>query len=142
MKRHMGLILMIVCLPLLLGMGSQGGTPADKIPVPEKKFTATFVDQMDVTTLCIDVSIEGGTALQGKIGEGTYTLAFDNIREIVFRRHEEKLYGQIRMPDGGSIELVVAKDKKAYGRTKFGTFQIRLNDLKKMIIEPALQKKS
>jgi hypothetical protein len=34
------------------------------------------------------------------------------------------------------------KDKKAYGRTKFGTFRIRLNDLKKMIIEPALQKKS
>jgi hypothetical protein len=45
-------------------------------------------------------------------------------------------------PDGNSIELVIGKDKKVYGRTKFGTFQIRLNDLKKMIIEPALQKKS
>ena len=46
------------------------------------------------------------------------------------------------MPDGNSIELVIGKDKKAYGRTKFATFQIRLNDLKKMVIEPALQKKS
>jgi hypothetical protein len=142
MKRHFGLILIIVCLPLLLGMGSQGGTPADKIPVPAKKFTATFVDQMDVTTQCSEVSIEGGTALQGKIGEGTYTVAFENIREIIFRQHEERLYGQIRMPDGSSIELVVGKDKKAYGRTKYGTFQIRLNELKKMIIEPALQKKN
>jgi hypothetical protein len=34
-------------------------------------------------------------------------------------------------PDGNSIELVIGKDKKVYGRTKFGTFQIRLNDLKK-----------
>lgn len=142
MKRHLGVILMFVCLPLLLGMGSQGGTPADKIPVPAKKFMATFVDQMDVTTQSTDVSIEGGTALQGKMGEGTYTVAFENIREIVFRQHEERLYAQVRMPDGSSIELVVGKDKKAYGRTKFGTFQIRLNDIKKMIIEPALQKKN
>lgn len=142
MKRHFGFILMILCLPLLLGMGSQGGTPADKIPVPTKKFTATFVDQTDVTTQCSDVSIEGGTALQGKIGEGTYTVNFENVSEIVFRQYEERLYGKIKMPDGSSIELVVGKDKKAYGRTKFGTFQIRLNDLKKMIIEPALQKKN
>lgn len=142
MKRHFSLILVIVCLPLLLGMGSQGGTPTEKIPVPSKKFMATFVDQMDVTTQCSEVSIEGGIALQGKIGEGTYTVAFENIREIVFRLHEEKLYGQVRLHDGSSIELVVGKDKKAYGRTKFGTFQIRLHDLKKMIIEPILQKKS
>jgi len=142
MKRHYCFILMLVCFPFLLGMGSQGGTPADIIPVPEKKFTATFVDQMDVLTQCSDVSIEGGTALQGKIGEGTYTVAFENIKEVVFRLHEERLHGQVRLPDGSSIELIVGKDKKAYGRTKFGTFQIRLNNLKKMIIEPALQKKS
>jgi hypothetical protein len=142
MKRHFCFLLMILSLPLLLGMGSQGGTPDDKIPVPEKKFTATFVDQMDVTTQCTDVSIGGGTSLQGNIGEGTYTVSFENIREVVFRQHAERLYGQVKMPDGNSIELVIGKDKKAYGRTKFGTFQIRLNDLKKMIIEPALQKKS
>jgi len=142
MKRNFSFFLMILCLPLLLGMGSQGGTPADKIPVPARKFIATFVDQMDITTQCSDVSIEGGTALQGKVGEGTYTIDFENIQEVVFRQHAEKLNGQVKMRDGSSIELIIGKDKKAYGRTKFGTFQIRLNDLKKMIIEPALQKKS
>ena len=142
MKRNFSFFLMILCLPLLLGMGSQGGTPADKIPVPARKFIATFVDQMDITTQCSDVSIEGGTALQGKVGEGTYTIDFENIQEVVFRQHAEKLNGQVKMRDGSSIELIIGKDKKAYGRTKFGAFQIRLNDLKKMIIEPALQKKS
>ncbi|MDO9558852.1 MAG: hypothetical protein Q7I89_04105 [Syntrophales bacterium] len=142
MKRNFTYLLMILCLPLLLGMGSQGGMPADKIPVPEKKFKATFVDQMDVATECTDVSIEGSTVLQGRIGEGTYTVTFENIQEVVFRRHAEKLYGQVKMLDGSSIELIIGKDKKAYGRTKFGTFQIRINDLKKMIIEPGLQKKS
>ncbi|MFH1081143.1 MAG: hypothetical protein V1766_12945 [Pseudomonadota bacterium] len=140
MKRNFIFLLMILCLPLLLGMGSPGGTPVDKIPVPDKKFKATFIDQTDVATECTDVSIEGSTALQGKIGEGTYTVAFENIREVVFRQQAEKLYGQVKMPDGNSIELIIGKDKKAYGQTKFGTFQIRINDLKKMIIDPVLQK--
>jgi hypothetical protein len=141
MKRNFGFLLVILCLPLLLGMGSQGGTPADKIPVPAKKFKATFVDQTDVATECTDVSIEGSTALQGRIGEGTYTVAFENIQEVVFRLHAEKLYGQVKMRDGSDIELIIGKDKRAYGQTKFGTFQIRINDLKKMIIDPVLQKK-
>ena len=141
MKRNFGFLLMILCLPLLLGMGSQGGTPADKIPVPAKKFKATFVDQTDVATQCADVSIDGSTSLQGRMGEGTYTVAFENIQEIVFRQHAEKLYGQVKMLDGNSIELIIGKDKKAYGQTKFGTFQIRINDLKKIIIDPVLQKK-
>lgn len=141
MKRNISFLLMLLCLPLLWGMGSQGGIPADKIPVPAKKFKATFVDQADVVTACTDVSIEGSTALQGRIGEGTYTVAFENIQEVVFRQHAEKLYGQAKIRDGSSIELILGKDKKAYGQTKFGTFQIRINDLKKMIIEPVPQKK-
>jgi len=141
MKRYW-IGLMILCVPLMLGMGSQGGVPSDRIPVPEKKFIATFIDQMDVTTQCTDVSIEGGVFIQGRIGEGTYTVAFENIQDVVFRLQAEKLYGQIRTRDGGSIEMVVDKNKKAYGRTKFGAFHIRLIDLKKMVIEPVLQKKS
>jgi hypothetical protein len=141
MKRKFIFLLMILCLPVLLGMGSQGGTPADKIPVPAKKFKATFVDQTDVATECTDVSIDGSTSLQGRIGEGTYTVNFENIQEIVFRQHAEKLYGQVKMHDGSSIELMIGKDKKVYGQTKFGTFQIRINDLKKIIIDPVLQKK-
>ncbi|MCX5857408.1 MAG: hypothetical protein NTZ57_05815 [Deltaproteobacteria bacterium] len=141
MKRYFCFLLMIIGLPLLLGMGAQGGVPTDKIPVPAKKFTATYIDQTDVTTECMDASIEGTTFLDGKKGEGTFAVAFENIQQIVFRQYAEKFYGQITLRDGSSLELVISKDRKAYGRTKFGTFQIRLNDLKKMIIDPALQKK-
>lgn len=142
MKRISAFVLIFLCLPLLSGMGARGGAPDDRIPVPAKKFMATFVDQMDVTTLCTDVSIEGGTALQGKIGEGIYTVDFEKIREVLFRQHEEMLYGHVRTVDGSTVELVIARDKRAYGRTKFGTFQIRLNQLKKLTIEPAAPKKS
>jgi len=36
--------------PVILGMGALGDSPANKIPVPDKKFTVTFIDQMDVVT--------------------------------------------------------------------------------------------
>jgi hypothetical protein len=142
MKRKVWSLFMIFSIPLLLGMGSQGGAPIDKIPVPAKKFTAQFIDQMDVTTECSDISIEGNTYLEGKRGEGTFSVAFENIQQILFRQQAEKIFGQVKLRDGQNIELAVSKDKKAYGRTIFGTFQIRLGDLKKVIIAPGVPRKN
>lgn len=142
MKGLISILIIILCLPLILGMGAPLRTPVDKIPVPEHKFNSIYIDQMDVIAECSDVSIEGATFLQGRIGEGIYTVSFDKIREIVFRKYGEKLYGNVKLRDGSVIELEVDKDKRAYGMTNFGTFQIRLNDLKKMTIEPAMPKKN
>jgi hypothetical protein len=141
MRRFFQLLLIILLLPLITGMGSQGGTPSDKIPVPAKKFTAIFIDQMDITTECREVSIEGATFLEGKKGEGTFSVAFENIQTVVFRLNEGKLYGLIKLRDGGTMELLLNKERKAYGRTKYGTFQIRLHDLKKIMMGQADQKK-
>ena len=131
------LLLIVLCLlPCMIGMGSnRGESPSGKIPVPVKKFTATFIDQMDMTTECRDVSIEGGTLIEGKKGDGKFTISFENINTIVFRLSEGKLSGIIKLIDGNAIELVLNKDQRVYGNTKYGTFQIKLLDLKKMIID-------
>lgn len=140
MKRYALVLLTIFLAPFLMGMGSRDGTPADRVPVPAKKFTALFIDQMDVTTECFDISIEGNTFLEGKKGEGTFTIAFENIQQVLFRRQAEQIYAQVRLRNGQNMELLISKEKKAYGRTKFGTFQIRLSDLKKVIIAPGTSK--
>jgi hypothetical protein len=141
MKRVFLTILICSFLTVLLGMGSQGGTPTDKIPLPTKKFNAIYIDQMDVATECSEISIDGSTFLEGKKGEGVYSISFENIRQVVFRLSEGKLYGLASLRDGSSIELVLNREKKAYGRTRFGTFQIKLNDLKKVILDSAAQKR-
>jgi hypothetical protein len=123
----------ILCfIPVLFGMGVMGDTPSNKIPVPDKKYTATFIDQMDVVTECSEVSIEGNTFVDGKRGEGTYAISFDRIRSVLFRMKERELRGIVQLKDGTEIELVLNKDRKAYGKTEFGTFQIKLASLKKM----------
>ena len=81
---------------------------------------------MDVATECSEVSIEGTTFLEGKRGEGNYTISFDNIEQISFRMNADRLTGMVKLRDGGTSELTLNKTQKAYGRTKYGTFQIKL----------------
>jgi len=134
MSRFLRVVMIsVLCLvPLLAGMGVIGETPSNKIPVPDRKYQATFIDQLDVVTECSDVSIEGNTFIDGKRGEGTYAIAFDRIRSILFRMKEKELRGVVQLKDGNEMELVLNKDRKAFGKTEFGTFQIKLANLKKM----------
>jgi len=130
---RLAMITVLFFIPILLGMGVIGDSPTNKIPVPDKKYTVTFIDQMDVVTECSEVSIEGNTFIDGKRGEGIYAIAFDRIRIVLFRMKERELRGVVQLKDGSEIELVLNKDRKAYGKTEFGTFQIKLSNLKKMI---------
>lgn len=133
MKRYLP-VLLIIAVPIILAMGGSGGGPADRVPVAAKNVTAVFVDQNDVVTQCTSASIDGETYLQGKKGQGEYTVGFDRIKSIVFTMHNGDLLGTARLHEGGETTLVLDKNKKAYGKTKFGSFQIRLANLKKITI--------
>jgi len=61
-------------------------------------------------------------------------IPFENITEVLFLRDGEKLNGIVRLRDGNSIQLVVKSNQIAYGLTKYGTYQIKLSELKKMTI--------
>ncbi|MBN2538447.1 MAG: hypothetical protein JXB09_00195 [Deltaproteobacteria bacterium] len=135
MKRLYLCLLIMLCAPLMLGMGSMtGDNSPDKIPVTEKKFNATFVDQMDVVTTCTDVSIEGKTFIDGVKGKGTYTIPFEEIKSVTFFLKEGELKGFILLKNNNKDELILDKDYKVYGRTHSGTFQIGVSGLKKMIM--------
>jgi hypothetical protein len=140
MKKIISMIVLMT-VPFLTGMGSmQGPSSPEKIPIPVKQYHATFVDQMDVMAECKDVSIEGAIYLEGKRGEGNYTISFDNIEQVLFRVNADRLTGIVKLRAGGTTELILNKKHKAYGRTKYGTFQIMLIDLKTMTITAPPQK--
>ncbi len=43
----------------------------------------------------------------------------------------------VKLRDGGTHEFTLNKTQKAFGRTKYGTFQIKLSDSKKLVIRTA-----
>ena len=128
-------VFLLIAVPVLMGMGSlQGPASPEKIPIPLKKYNAVFWDQMDIITECGEASIEGTTFLEGKRGGGTYTVPFDNIDQISFRMDAEQLIGIVKLRDGEMSEFILNKTQRAYGKTSYGTFQIKLSDLKKLVI--------
>jgi len=129
------LLIIFALIPLLTAMSALQNQSPEKIPVPEKKYFATFVDQTDIMTDCRDVSIDGETFLEGKRGNGTNTISFEIITEISFMREGEQLSGTIKLRDGNAIQLMLNKNQRAYGHTKYGTYQIKLSDLKKMTLK-------
>jgi len=141
MKRWMVFVFLLLAIPALLGMGTlQGPATPEKIPIPVKKYFAVYVDQTDVITECSEASIDGATFLEGKKGEGTYTFSFDNIDQVSFRVNAEQLIGSVKLRDGSTSELYLKKTQKAYGLTKYGTFQIKMADLKKLVIRTSANK--
>jgi hypothetical protein len=137
-NRNAGIIVLFALVPLLMAMGSLQSQSPEKIPVPGKKYVATFIDQTDVITDCREVSINGETFLEGKRGNGTSAIPFDNIREVSFLVEGEKLNGAVKLHDGNTVNLMLNKNQLAYGRTKYGTFQIKLSELKQMTLRKAL----
>lgn len=138
MKKFLRFVVLAAAILLLTGMGSlQGPASPDKIPVPDKKYNAVVLDQTDFVAQCSEASIEGATFLEGKRGEGQHTLSFDHIQEVLFRLQADRLTGIAKLRDGGSSELTLDVNQKLYGRTRYGTFQIKLRDIKKLQIEAA-----
>lgn len=127
-------LLIILLAPVLMAMGGLTELPADKVPKTERDYIAVFVDQMDVVTECKQASIGGNTFVEGKRGEGNLAVDFEKIKSVVFRMKGNDLTASIKLKDGTETAITVDKDKKAYGRTKFGAFQIRLADLKSMTL--------
>jgi hypothetical protein len=134
-KNWIAILILLLLIPLCLAMGGNSGNVSpERIPVPVKKFQAIFIDLSDIVTEAKDISIEGATYLEGKKGEGTFTIPFDKIQTATFLMNDGKLNVMIKLRDGATLQLIVSKNKKVFGRTPYGTFQISLGDLKKMTI--------
>ncbi|MDD5475573.1 MAG: hypothetical protein PHU03_03560 [Syntrophales bacterium] len=132
MKKSRFIVLLTLSLPFLLGMGmSTANIVAEDIPMPAKEFSAVFLDQMDTATECYNVSIEGKTFFEGRHGKGFYIVPFENIESVFFLMKNEVLTASIAMKqEQGFVELKLNPDLRVFGRTRWGTFQIRMGDLK------------
>lgn len=133
-KSKQAFLVFFALLPLLTAMSALQNQSSEKIPVPDKKYVATFIDQTDMITDCRNISIDGETFLEGKRGNGTNTIPFEIIAEVSFIQEGEKLNGAVKLRDGNVVLLSLNKLQRAYGHTKYGTYQIKLADLKKLIL--------
>jgi hypothetical protein len=136
MKKMLAPVAILFSLFFLMGMGGFGGAPVEKVPTPDKDFHARIVDRDSVQTSLAQFSHEGKTFLSGKRGEGLVAIPFDKISQVQFRAEGNSAVAKVSLREQHSVEIMVEKQSKFFGRAEFGTFQIEAKDLRSISFQP------
>ncbi len=131
-SRYFGLVILI-CF-LTVGMGNMGEMGVIDIPEPEKNYTATLVDQADVSMDLEKFSFEGRTYFIGKLGRAEISIDFDKIGSVLFILQDDHVKVKVNLKDGKALEILVDKGKNCYGISSFGNVRIEVQDIKKVAV--------
>ena len=131
-SRYFGLVILI-CF-LTVGMGNMGERGVIDIPEPEKNYTATLVDQADVSMDLEKFSFEGQTYFIGKLGRAEISIDFDKIDSVLFILQDDHVKAKVNLKDGKALEILVDKGKNCYGISSFGNVRIEVQDIKKVAV--------
>jgi hypothetical protein len=131
-SRYFGLVILI-CF-LTVGMGNMGERGVIDIPEPEKNYTATLVDQTDVSMDLEKFSFEGQTYFIGKLGRSEISIDFDKIGSVLFILQDDRVKAKVNLKDGKALEILVDKGKNCYGISSFGNVRIEVQDIKKVAV--------
>jgi len=134
MQQKSLLILSIVAITTItMGMSSK---KANNIPVPAKNFNATVIDRDAFETTGTKISIDGEIFLTLTRGVGTYYIPFEKIKHIEFGSISDNwVNASVKLVDADEpIQGQVDGFLPCYGETSFGKFELKLKNIKKIII--------
>ncbi len=136
MKRFFAPVVLLTTFLLLMGMGELG-SPAGKVPTPEKNFRVRVTDREGVQTSLTEFSAEGKVFLAGKRGDATVTIPFEKISQVQFEPQEgNRLDAKVSLRGQETVTINLDKQTKFYAKTDFGTFQISAKDVKSLAFLP------
>ncbi len=126
--QYLGYVLLTVfSLSLLMGMSginSSGSSAAQNNS--HLTFDAKLMDTENNTVQLTSVTIDGRTTFQGYMGKGKVTIPFDQISRLEMKGKN----ACITMKNSERLcDLRVKELSKVLGSTRFGHYQISLNDV-------------
>jgi hypothetical protein len=134
MKRSALLILLI---SFWVALSAMAKPPQGEIPMPEINFTATFIDDQEISTKCQQVSWDGKTFLTGTRGKGIVTIPFEKVKRVVFTGNvrDGKKDSQVTLKNGEVVAVTFNAEARLYGTTSFGSYMITVKNLKEILFE-------
>jgi hypothetical protein len=142
MKRMLRLALVLSMGLGLMGMGGLDfNEKPGEIPIPDREVMATITD-VDGTLLTLSqFSLNGQTVLNGKLGAGKVAIPFSQIKVLTIWTEPKALLAKVELTDQSSLTLSLDRGQTAFGRLKFGIYQIRIDQLRKVEIGSVSEKK-
>ncbi|MEW6672093.1 MAG: hypothetical protein AB1427_10320 [Thermodesulfobacteriota bacterium] len=132
MKKKLCSVLVGLLSLLSLGMGKTGENSLVNIPRTEKNFSATLVDQADLSMELERFSFDGQTFLTGKFGKSDISIDFEKIDSVAFLAQANAVKAGVRLKDGQLIEIMIEKKKACFGASSFANVRIEVQDIKKV----------
>ncbi len=126
--------LVLLLWPLLVGMG---GRPGPEVPVPDREFTATVIDDQDISTPLAQVSWEGETFFKAERGKGIVTVSFEKVRKIVRigEGSNAEVDFKIVLKDGQMVAVTFDGDVRLFGNTTYGTYRIYARNIREVVFD-------
>ncbi len=142
MKFRFCMVLIFVAALFLMGMGKMDQPEkSGEIPVPDKEVSAVINDTEGLTLNLTQFSINGKTFLQGKLGAGLVAVPFSQIRVMTLASDPKGIAVKVELNDRSQLNLLLEKGLTAYGKIKAGTYQILLDQIKKIEIQGITERK-
>jgi hypothetical protein len=137
---RLGLVLLLALG--LMGMGGfDSNEKAGEIPIPDREVTATITDVAGTLITLSQFSLNGQTVLKGKLGAGMVTIPFSQIKVLTIWPDAKALQAKVELVDQSVQTLSLDRGQTVFGRLKFGIYQIRIDQLKKVEIGSVSEKK-
>jgi hypothetical protein len=142
MKSRLCLVIIFVAALFLMGMGKMDQSEkSGEIPVPDKEVSAVINDSEGLTLNLTQFSINGKTFLQGKLGAGLVAVPFSQIRVMTLASEPKGITVKVELNDRSQLNLILEKGLTAYGKIRAGTYQVLLDQIKKIEIQGITERK-
>lgn len=134
MKRGVTIILFLSLWFMITGLASG---PMEEVPAPEKSFTATVIDDQDISTKIKDITMNGRLYLIAKRGKAVITIPFEKVKRVTLIGASKNMAreAKVTLKAGDSVGVTFDDDVEISGRTPYGTYRITLKNTKEIIFE-------
>ena len=142
MRSRITPVIITVAALFLMGMGKMDSSDkSGEIPVPDKEVTAVITDSEGLILNLTQFSINGKTYLSGRLGAGRVAVPFSQIRVMIFSAEPRGTAVRLELTDRSQLNLLLEKRLTAYGKIKAGTYQILVDQLKRVEILGIVERK-
>lgn len=121
---------LLLCLPLLLGMGGGDSEGPTRIPEPGADYRVRLTDQEGGRVELTFFTIDGQTFVLGQVGQGQVAVPFERVKTVEMSNRGGQLKAKVTLKEGEPVELMVKAALKATGKTSYGNFRIPLGEIR------------
>ncbi len=129
------IILIAILTLLFMGLGGVGEDET-KLPKLKENIKVELTDLEGYKVVIDNVSVSDLPYLSGRLSRGKQIVELTQIRKIELKALSEKeVKADLFLKNGEKIQIILQGQQKIKGRSSFGIFSIKLNDVKEIIFK-------